>query len=126
MPVDSLMSWLAPSTFQDDEPVCFTLVEPTTSGSTASTCEAWIPERLFERMLHLAGAYHLHVLGVIHGDVDTHLNHLQCESLLTELEFLVRLVPSDAALQRVLVEVAQLVTRAARLGRKAELVVQPP
>jgi hypothetical protein len=125
--VSSFMDQLAPSTFDGDEPVCFALVERAADlGSKASSYETWIPGRLFERMLHLAGAYHLHVLGVVDSKVDTHLDHQQCESLERELEFLARLIPSDAALQRALDEVAPLATRAARLGKDAEIVVRPP
>jgi hypothetical protein len=120
------MDRLAPSTFRDDEPVGVTVVEATSGAGSSSPLQAWIPERLFCRMLDLAAAYRLHVLGAVLSDVDTRLNDAQCESLLAELEYLARLVPSDLALQGVLAEVVPLVSRVARSGTKAELVVQPP
>jgi hypothetical protein len=60
--------------------------------------EAWIPERLFLRLLAYGQAYSLHNLLLLHSQEDSLLNSLQCEGLLRELDF-VSEVSNDPALQ---------------------------
>jgi hypothetical protein len=76
--------------FVDDPPVGIGV-------QTDSTEEwlAWIPERLWERVLGLGRAYRLHILGLLDGQERFALNPPQIESLLDELQLLATIVDDD-------------------------------
>lgn len=79
-----------PNTFVDDPPVGVGVLTDSTEEWVA-----WIPERLWDRVLGLGRAYQLHVLGLFAGEERFELNPPQIESLLDELHLLGTIVDDD-------------------------------
>lgn len=71
------------ATYEDDPPVGVALVNDGTEEWVA-----WIPERMWERILALGLAYGLHVLTLLRGRERTELNHPQTQSFLDELQLI--------------------------------------
>jgi hypothetical protein len=78
------------ASYADDPPVGVAIVDDSTEEWVA-----WIPERLWQRILNLGSAYRLHVLGLLEGQERLELSPPQIESLLEELQFLAGTVNDD-------------------------------
>ena len=79
-----------PDVSSDDPPVGVGVLTDSTEEWVA-----WIPERIWERVLGLARAYRLHILGLFEGEERFELNPPQIESLLDEVQFLAAIVGDD-------------------------------
>jgi hypothetical protein len=86
---DRFTDRLDPATYAADEPV---------GAGTSDDYSDWVyvPDRLFDRVQHLARAYDLHVLPSLHPHRRNELNHDRITSLIEELEFLVEVVNDPA------------------------------
>ena len=91
--------------------------------------EAWVSERLLDRLLTVGRAYGLHVLSIL-SDVPRHeqawVNRQQAEALLDEVGFLTAVLEKDAAFQALSETVVPLVAEAARYGGDDALVFEGP
>lgn len=57
----------------------------------------WLPERLFDRLVHAGRAYELHTLPMLGGPEPVRLNALRCGTLVDELDFLGEMLNDPAA-----------------------------
>lgn len=99
------------STFQLDERVGF--VDAPSGVRPHAIPEsnwAWVPERLWVRLIRLGQAYEMHFASVLELDKDSELNSVQCEHLLEELEYVGKLV-NDAALWLQIEQISRVVAR---------------
>lgn len=78
------------STYEDDPPVGIAVANPSTEEWVA-----WIPDRLWDRILSLARGYRLHVLGLVEGQERIELEQPHVESLLEELQLLAAVARDD-------------------------------
>ena len=78
---DRFADRLDPATYAQDEPV---------GAGTSDDYSGWVyvPDRLFERIQHLARAYDLHVLPGLDPYHRNELDHDRTTGLIEELEFL--------------------------------------
>src|SRR5262249_15540006 len=83
------------ATYDSDEPYGVACVLPGTDfASTIGLTEscAWIPERVFARLLALGKAYDLHSLCLLSNPAVNRLTHVQASSLVAELNFLLSFI----------------------------------
>ena len=119
---------LNPVTFAEDEPVAVSVVPTATSPAdrdSGLTGAAWIPERVFERILALARAYDLHVLNLLEGPSPPALNATQCSGLQFELEFLCSVV-SDPVLHQYSDQISRQALRCRSSVAAQELLFERP
>jgi hypothetical protein len=85
-----------PATYAHDERV---------GAGTSDDYSGWVyvPDRLFDRMQHLARAYDLHILPGLHPYHRNELNHERTASLIDELEFLAGIVSDGALIEAIVV-----------------------
>ena len=103
---------LDPATYSGDEPVGVAAVpKEALPGPLPNEWLQYIPERIWNRILHLGSAYELHFAAVLEPIVDTVLDPTQCETVDEELRFLAAILDDDAlksALSIILGEVAKI------------------
>ena len=94
---------LNPATFADDEPVLVAAVSGTHAQleyeafSADVVAERWSPERLFWRIVGLAGTYRLHRLSMPADDGKAHwFNPQQVDGFTDELRFIAAVVVDPA------------------------------
>lgn len=80
--------------------------------------EVWLSERLLRRLALIGEAYERHLLPLLVRDVT--LNSTQCDGLLSELEFVDKLV-ADAALTSMLNALAPVVVACRASGQDLEV-----
>ena len=86
---DALTDRFEVQTYADDEPV--RVYRPDRYGLDDDG--VWIPERLWDRLLHIGAAYQLHLLPLLDGTTNpVFLNPVQVEGLLQELRFVASIV----------------------------------
>ncbi len=87
---DRFADRLDPATYAQDEPV---------GAGTSTDYSGWVyvPDRLFDRIQHLARGYDLHILPGLHLNHRNDLERDRTTSLIDELEFLAE-VTNDPAL----------------------------
>jgi hypothetical protein len=61
----------------------------------------YVPDRLFDRIQHLARAYDLHILPGLHPDHRNELDHDRTAGLIDELEFLAEIFKDPALLEAI-------------------------
>lgn len=84
--------------------------------------EAWVPERLWDRLVNLGRAYELHRLPLLAAPYEpVTLNAQQCAGLQRELEFVEQVVKDEA-----LRSIRAVVAAAARLTGEVALLVEGP
>jgi hypothetical protein len=101
---------LAVETYADDEPV--RVFSPETET------EAWVPERLFERLQALAKGYQLHVATLVAEQGLSFLNVAQAQNFGDELAFLGD-VTNDPALHEQIKAISAVVSDGANRASKA-------
>lgn len=79
-----------PNQYEDDPPVGVGVQTPSTEEWVA-----WIPDRIWDRILALGRAYRLHILQLLDGEERFELSPPQIDSLLDELQFLAATVQDD-------------------------------
>lgn len=121
----TLAERLNPATYKGDEPVGVAAV-PRGELPGPISDEKWryIPERVWNRILHLGAAYELHYAATLEPVIDTVLDSTQWESMEPEFRFISEVVGDHAVRSAlsVIVEEGQKVS-----GRPAmALVLSPP
>jgi hypothetical protein len=111
----------APSTYEDDELVCFSV--SISSRSDRQTVD--LPERLFVRAQAIARAHDLHLLPVIELYGETSLNKHQCATLFEELSF-IRTVVNDNLLAEHLSKVLQALSTCINCAGPAAVLIEGP
>ena len=116
---DRFADRLDPKTYASDEPV---------GAGTSDDYSGWVyvPDRLFDRIQHLARGYDLHVLPGLDPHRRNELDRHQAASLIDELEFLGRVV-NDQALVEAITVLRDAASRTSRdpLGSKKFFVEGP-
>jgi len=118
---------LVPDTYRDDEPWAVALVQtgrPVDWGSALPDEEAYIPERIAERLLALGRAYGLHYLSALDGRRQNRLNADQAAGLVDEVQFVLRVV-DDLALREHLRPLLDFAERCGR-SRDIDLLLEAP
>ena len=103
-----------PNSFTDDEVVGIAAAgRDIPSEDVPESDWAFLPERLFERLIHLGHAYSLHFASLVDPQAESQLNSSQCEGFLEELHFLDQVVnePSFSSLLKSLIPKVQHVVR---------------
>ena len=120
------MDRLDPARYSDDEPFQVRLEpHPRDQGASASAMEAWIAERLVDRLRHVALAYELPLLGRLPVTDSMSYPEIQLAAVEDELEFILEVV-SDHVLREALAPLRHMIGAAIRNPRGLSLVVEAP
>jgi hypothetical protein len=116
---------LSAAYFSSDEPIAVVLVPSgeSVNWQTEPDGAIWIPERLFSRLKHLAAAYELHLLTTVDLTSATRFNHLQCQCISAELDFL-GTITCDPLIADLIARIRPSIERCAREAGKLEAVIE--
>lgn len=115
---------LKASTYADDVEFQVRL-NPDPRDEQAATTEAWISERLLNRLRHIGLAYELPLLSRLPADGQWSYPEVQCSSLEREIVFLLNLV-ADPLLAAATEPLLNMVRAAIREPRGLTLTVEAP